>query len=99
MNDVPVFRNKLKNGSLTVSKYTTWQAGDTPDPDQTFRFRVELFNPDGTPFEDGMLEYDLEEVENIGENPSGSGEDNNNGDASPGAGTEGSDSSTGSGNG
>lgn len=88
---VPVFSNSLKDGALTVSKYTTWHEGDTPDPDQEFRFRIRLINPDGTPLEDGSFEYDLEQIENIGElNADSGGTDNGNAEhGDSGSGTDG----------
>ena len=78
-NDVPVFQNSLKDGSLTVSKFTTWQEGDEPDPNTQFHFKVKLIRPDGKPFEDGELEYEMEQIENIGA-VSGSDESSNGGE-------------------
>ena len=69
-NDIPVFINTLKPGSLTITKLTQWHDGDEPDPNQEFKFKIKLVNADGTPFEAPEdYEYIPEQVENIGELP------------------------------
>ena len=75
-NDIPLFTNTLKPGSLTITKLTQWHAGDEPDPNQEFKFKIKLINPDGTAFEAPEdYEYIPEQVENIGELPAGNGID------------------------
>ena len=72
-DDINLFQNRLKDGSLSVSKKTKWQEGDDPDEDTEFHFKVRLIKPDGTPFEDGSIEYDIEQIENIGASQTDSG--------------------------
>lgn len=52
--EFPVFKNNLKDGNLSVSKYidNSWEA----DPNQEFRFKVKLIGPD---VEDKDFEYYL----------------------------------------
>ena len=64
---VPLFTNRLVPGNLSITKLTQWEEGLEPDEHQMFHFKVKLSNPDGTPYEDGTMEYDVEQVENIGE--------------------------------
>ena len=54
---LPVFANKLKPGSLSVSKYVQDDTGDA-DPNQEFTFRVVLIGEDVT--DDLITEYELQ---------------------------------------
>ena len=64
--EIPVFTNTLKPGTLKIRKLTQWHEGDDPDQGQLFHFKIKLVNPDGTPFEDQTMEYQIREIENIG---------------------------------
>ena len=65
-DEIPLFTNTLKEGSLSVTKLTKWNEGDEPDPNQVFHFKIRLVNPDGTPIDDQSMEYVPEQIENIG---------------------------------
>ena len=54
---LPVFTNKLKPGSLSVSKYVQDDTGNA-DPNQEFTFRVVLIGEDVT--DDLITEYELQ---------------------------------------
>ena len=59
--ELPVFKNTLKNGSLSVSKYV--ENPDGADPNQTFTFKVVLIGEDGTVPDDGMItEFELSQA-------------------------------------
>lgn len=68
VESLPVFHNSLKDGNLSVSKYTVYE-GEAPHPDQEFRFKVKFFDPEGRPVSDGTMEYELQQVENDGKIP------------------------------
>ena len=54
--EVPMFKNSLADGSLSVSKYTK----DGTDPDQEFHFKVKLI---GEKIEDDDIEYEITDAE------------------------------------
>ena len=54
---LPVFTNTLKDGGLTISKFTT--SSDSADPDQKFKFKVKLI---GEKIEDGAVSWSYEEA-------------------------------------
>ena len=64
--DAPVFQNSLKPGNLSLTKYTTWEDGEEPNPNQEFKFKVRLTDNTGSPLNLSEMEYVLEQVTNIG---------------------------------
>ena len=75
-DELPIFANKLKPGKLEVTKSTQWASQHSPDPNQTFKFRVRLTGPS---VKDGEIAY---EISNTDSNP---GAYTANGANSPGA--------------
>lgn len=56
---LPVFKNTLKDGSLSIQKQVTADDPNDIDPSQQFHFKVKLIGPD---VEDGQYTYSLEQV-------------------------------------
>ena len=57
---LPVFTNTLKPGTLSLTKQVTADDLSLIDPTQEFHFKVKLIGPD---VQDGEMEYDLEQVD------------------------------------
>lgn len=62
--ELPVFRNSLNPGNLSITKQVTSDPGIDVDPDQEFHFKVRLIGPD---IQDGEISFDLAQAADVGE--------------------------------
>ncbi|MCI6262305.1 MAG: BspA family leucine-rich repeat surface protein [Olsenella sp.] len=72
--NLPTFKNKLQNGSLSIEK----KAEDRPDGDQTpFTFDVDIQDADGSPLSSDNVEYEISDA-NSNDSSAGSAAESSN---------------------